>query len=366
VEHSPFDQLFDMSSMSTASSTNSQASPYWRSLAQLENSPEFEQFLHREFPVGASEYPSGVSRRRWLQLMGASFLLAGFTGCRRWDAEDLAPFAVRPENRIPGKPVHYATTLPIAGRSEHLLVTSHDGRPIKIEGNPEHPGSRGSSSLFAQAALLELYDPDRSASVRQRVGKETFSRNWGEFDQFAAGHFAELRQRRGAGLAVLFEPTPSLSFSDLLQRLRQAFPEVRFYEYAPLSDDNSVEGARLAFGEPCRAHLQLDAARVIVTLDADLFHEHPAALVHARDFVAGRDPASGKMSRLYALESQFSLTGAAADHRWPVPSHQIPLHLDYLEQLLRRGAAGEDLQPAPAADSPLDAQQQHTAPGSGQ
>ncbi len=320
--------------MSTAAEPTS---TYWRSLDELQQSPEFEEFLHREFPVGASEYPRGVSRRRWLQLMGASFALAGLTGCRRWDAEELAPYAVRPENRIPGKPVHYATSVEIAGKVEHLLLTSYDGRPIKVEGNPDHPEGRGGTSHFAQALLLELYDPDRSRTPRQRIGRDTFSRSWSDFETFADSHFSPLRQAQGKGLAILLEPTSSISVAHALRRFQANYPESRVYQYASVSDDNVQLGTKAALGSRHRAHLRFDKARVILALESDFLHDHPAALRHARDFVQGRNPDAGSMSRLYAVESQYSLTGGAADHRWPIPSHQISHFLERLEQELHRG-----------------------------
>ena len=147
-----------------ASSTGKQ---YWRSLSELENSPEFEEFLHREFPVAASEFPAGVSRRRWLQLMAASLALGGLAGCR-YREEKIVPLAKRPEDWVPGKPQRYATTIELAGAPRHLLVTCYDGRPIKVEGNPEHPYSLGATDLFAQACVLDLYDPDRSGELRLR------------------------------------------------------------------------------------------------------------------------------------------------------------------------------------------------------
>jgi MoCo/4Fe-4S cofactor protein with predicted Tat translocation signal len=337
------------------STTAEPTSTYWRSLDELQQSPEFEEFLRREFPVGASEYPRGVSRRRWLQLMGASFALAGLTGCRRWDAEEMAPYAVRPENRIPGKPVHYATSLEIAGKVEHLLLTSYDGRPIKVEGNPDHPEGRGGTSLHAQALLLELYDPDRSRTPRQRVGRESFTRTWSDFEQFANPLFASIRQRQGKGLAILLEPTDSISLAQALQQVQESYPEAQVYHYTSLGDDNIQLGTEAALGRRYRTHLRLEKARVIVTLDADLLHDHPASLQHARDFVQGRNPEAGSMNRLYAIESQYSLTGGAADHRWPVPSHRIGRFLSRLEQEIRQGL-GQGPDEAAEQDSVADTQ----------
>ena len=139
----------------------------WRSLDEVADTPEFREFMHREFPAGASEMLDGADRRHFLKIMGASMALAGMglTGCRRWPEEQIAPFAHRPAGRTPGMPRQFATALEMGGVTQGLLVTSYDGRPIKVEGNPEHPINRGATDHFAQAAILDLYDPDRSQTV---------------------------------------------------------------------------------------------------------------------------------------------------------------------------------------------------------
>ena len=169
--------------------TAMQTTRRWRSLGELEGSPEFQEFLHREFPTAASEFPEGVSRRRWLQLMGASFALATVSGCR-WETEQIAPFAERPDGRIPGEAQKFATSIELAGGVRHLLVTCYDGRPIKVEGNPEHPQSRGATDIYAQASILDLYDPDRSSEIRQRVERQTFVRDWDNFGGWASQYCA--------------------------------------------------------------------------------------------------------------------------------------------------------------------------------
>ena len=293
---------------------------YWRSLSELQDTPEFRQFLEREFPVAASEFPEGVTRRRWMQLMGASLALGGLSGCR-WEAEQIAPFAMRPENRIPGEAEYFATSVEIAGMPRHLLVTCYDGRPIKVEGNPEHPASRGATDVFAQASILGLYDPDRSDSLRQRQGRQQFTRSWGDFEGFAEQHFGDLQRQAGRGLALLMEPTSSVTEHALLERIRRRFPNAAVFQYAPLSVANEARWSKLAFGRPLRTQLNIENAKVIVCFDADLLGVHANATAQARQFAAGRDPDKG-MSRLYVVESQFSITGAAADHRLPLKSPQ--------------------------------------------
>jgi len=138
---------------------------YWRSLEALAETPEFKEFLHREFPANASEWLDPAGRRTFLKLMGASLALAGVTACTRQPAEALVPYVRQPEELVPGKPLFYATAMPMSGAGMGLLVESHEGRPTKIEGNPDHPASRGATDLFAQASILGLYDPDRSQVV---------------------------------------------------------------------------------------------------------------------------------------------------------------------------------------------------------
>ena len=146
---------------------------YWRSLEHLSETTEFQEFLHREFPKGASEL-LGEDRRQFLKLMGASMALAGLglAGCRRWPEQEIAAYAQRPEGRDPGVAQHFASTWELGGVGHGLLVTAFDGRPTKIEGNPDHPTSQGAADLFAQASILDLYDPDRSRAVRHQRGDD--------------------------------------------------------------------------------------------------------------------------------------------------------------------------------------------------
>ncbi len=311
---------------------------YWRSLAEIEGTDAFQEFLHREFPQAASEFPEGVSRRRWLQLMSASFALAGAAGCR-WETEQIAPFANRPEGYIPGKTEKYATNISWGGGPKHLLITKYDGRPIKIEGNPEHPASQGATDALTQAATLALYDPDRSTQVRQRDSGESFTKEWSDFEAFLAERTAALGD--GSGLAILTPPLDSYALFDALDRVVEKFPEAKFYQHAPLSRENELAGAQIAFGERVRTHYRLANAKVIATFDADPLVQGPDALRLARDFADGRDP-DGEMNRLYSVESQFSTTGAAADHRLPLKSSAMGGYLAKLRDEVARLASSKE------------------------
>jgi len=321
---------------------------YWRSLGELQETEEFKNFLQREFPTAASEFPEGVSRRRWMELMGASLALGGLTGCR-WEVEKIAPLAIRPENRIPGESEKFATSIEVGGMPRHLLVTCIDGRPIKVEGNPDHPDSKGATDTYSQATILGLYDPDRSDTIRETQKRQTFVRSWEEFDSAMDAKLSSLAKRRGDGLAILLEPSASCSRKALLKEIKNRFPNVRLYEYSPLVLENPAATERI-FGRKCRTKLRLERAKRIACFDVDLLGIHPTAIRNASDFAIGRNP-DGSMSRLYSVESQFSVTGAAADHRLPMRSSQIPELLGHVEALV---SAKLGMQPIAATSNELD------------
>ncbi len=313
---------------------------YWRSLNELHSTPEFENILNREFPVAASEYPEGVSRRRWMQLMGASVALAGVSGCR-WEDEKISPSVSRPDGMIPGMPQKYATFMELGGMAESLLVTCYDGRPIKVEGNPDSPQSQGSSSVFAQSETLSLYDPDRAVGVVERKEGTRYARDWQAFIEYSDEVLGQARKDGGAKLRVLADVSSSVARKDLQEKFSALFPKSRWFEYTPDSRDNVYEGAKLAFGEVVRPHFDLSKANIIVSLDEDLLSEHPAALKHARDWASRRDPAAGDMNRLYAVESRFTTTGVSADHRLPSRSVDIASYLSKLETRVQALLAGK-------------------------
>lgn len=294
---------------------------YWRSLEQLASTPEFTEFMHREFPVAASEFPEGVSRRRWLQLMGASLAMAGISGC--WQKDTLAPFAVRPENRIPGIPQRFASSLEMGGSSKPVIVTAYDGRPIKVEGHTDHPASLGATDAFTQAALLHLYDPDRSRDLQEFDRGKSFTRSWDEFTEFAKTQISSVRATGGKGVRFLAESSSSPSRLRLCRELFAQLPGAKWYEHEPVSRTNERLGAKLAFGKGVRPLYDLAKADVVLALDSDLFDFHPNAVSLIRKWSDRRVPESGPLNRVYAVESQFSMLGSVADHRWPIRSSDI-------------------------------------------
>ena len=297
--------------------------------------------------------------------MGASFALAGLPGCF-WQEQKLAPLNHRRAERIPGTPKRYATTMELGGVAQRLLVTSYDGRPIKVDGNSGRgpgrtPGSGGSDAI-AQASVLELYDPDRSQGVLfHDEQRQEIASNWDDFLAFAKPHFEKLRAAGGAGLAILSEASSSQSLAAQRENLARHFPQARWHEYEPLSRDNEREGDRLGYGKPYRALLALDQTAVIVCLDADLLGTHPNAVEHAWAFTQGRRPESGALNRLYAVESVFSLTGAQADHRLPLRSEQIGPFVEALAAEIDSRPGLPGLKTVPYAPEGSFLRQEHVA-----
>lgn len=312
---------------------------YWRSLDELQSTPQFEEFLHREFPQAASEFPEGISRRRWLQLMGASLSLAGVAGCR-WETEQFLPEATRALGYIPGKPQFFATFHELRGFARSLLVRQFDGRPIKIEGNPQHPQSHGASDIFAQACLLDLYDPDRQGRPRQREGESIVDRTWSD----VAGALRSVAGQTGdgAGLRVLAAASSSPTRQRLEQTLLERFPQAKWVEYEPVSRQSVAQGAQQAFGQRLRPHYKFDQADVLLVIDGDPFGADPDQINHSRGWASRRAPEDGPMNRLYVVESQYGSTGTAADHRKAVASARIPQFLDQLEAAIEGGDVSDD------------------------
>ena len=297
----------------------------WRSLDELAGSPEFERLVHREFPEAASEWADGVSRRRFLHLMGASLAFGGLAACTRQPPESIVPFVEPPERVVPGVPLYFASGFPLDGFSTGVLVESHMGRPTKIEGNPEHPASLGATDVFAQASILDLYDPDRLQTVLE-LGR---IRTWEAFAGEIAGALEALDSLGGARLRLLTGTVTSPTLAAQIGRLLERFPRARWHQWQPVGRNNARLGAASAFGRPAGVHYDLAAARVVVSLGADFLTQGAGAVRYARDFAAGRrvrdagEDDRPAMNRLYCLESSPSATGTLADHRVPASNAEI-------------------------------------------
>jgi molybdopterin-containing oxidoreductase family iron-sulfur binding subunit len=304
------------------------------------------------FGPAPKQSESGFSRRRLLQVMGASLALASASSCR-WEAEEILPFQKRPDGRIPGTTRRFATALESSGFASSLLVTSYDGRPIKIEGNPQHPATLGACTARSQAAILDLYDPDHSRGLVQTHQGVAYPRTWKEFDPFFAGVLAKARENAGASLAVVAEPSSSLALAALRARFFEAYPKARWVDWEPIGRENELAGAKLAFGRVVRALLRVEAARTLVTIDCDLFGEHPSALANARGFAKRRAPTGPDVQRVWAIESAPTTVGAAADHRLALRAEQmLPFVLALEARVQAKLGAGLDAALKPTAPAP--------------
>ncbi|MGA3091830.1 MAG: TAT-variant-translocated molybdopterin oxidoreductase [Terriglobales bacterium] len=292
---------------------------YWRGLQELAGSEEFQEMLHREFPKGASEWLDDFSRRGFLKTMGASLALAGLTGCTRMPITEIVPYVRQPESIVPGRPMFYATAFTLGGYASPILVESHLFRPTKVEGNPQHPASLGGTDVYAQASILDLYDPDRAQNITY-LGDV---RSWNAFTEALQGPMSAEKSMAGAGVRILTQTISSPTLAAQIRSYLDQNPQAKWHVYEPVNRDNVYEGARLAFGEPVETRYDLSKADVIVSLDADfLYAGFPGSARYTRDFASRRNP-DANMNRLYVIESTPSSTGMKADHRLPMRATSI-------------------------------------------
>ena len=322
---------------------------YWQSVKQLADSPELDEKISQEFPGYDPKDIASLSRRSFMRLMGASMALAGvtLTGCRRWPKELVVAYSSNVKDRIPGVPEQYASFWELDGVASGVLVTSFDGRPIKVEGSPVHPfskvsnGKTGVTDIFAQASVLELYDPERSRSPISRAGDKPTTVTTAEFVAAVGGYIEQLKATSGAGAAILAAPSSSLAQAAAAAAFKKAYPQAVWYEYAPLNRDAEITGTKAALGTASRPMLSLKDADIVVSFDADLLGTHPAHLRFANDWAQARkradeyaDDGKRHMNRLYVAESTFSITGTVADARLGAKSSRIPLLVGLLAKEL--------------------------------
>jgi MoCo/4Fe-4S cofactor protein with predicted Tat translocation signal len=313
---------------------------YWRSLDELADTPEFKEFVEREFPAGASELNDGVSRRNFVKLMGSSFLLAGFglTGCRR-PVEHIVPFTRLPQDYIHGGAQFYATAMPTRVGAIPLLVKATDGRPIKIEGNPDHPDSNGGTNLWAQASILNLYDVDRAKRFT-RAGNSIDAQTAFQYLTQLANQWA---QNGGEGVAFLSEPSNSPSRDRIKGLLAQRYPKARWFVHDTVGSDVHERAATSAFGQPVRPYYQFAKASVIVSLDCDFVNEEEGWR-YQRGFAEGRKlrKSTDNMNRLYVIESLMTLAGVNSDHRLRVPASMVAQKAVELANAVLNNGATQD------------------------
>jgi molybdopterin-containing oxidoreductase family iron-sulfur binding subunit len=319
-----------------------QGPEYWRSLDELANTDEFQELLHREFPRQASEWiGDDVSRRNFMKLMSASLALAGLSGCTRMPTQGIVPYVKQPEELVLGRPLFFATAFTLGADAIPVLARSHEGRPTKIEGNPEHPASRGATDVFAQASILDLYDPDRS----QTNFYSGESRAWSSFVASMQAPLASQKANGGAGLRLLTRTVNSPTMAAQIQTLQQKFPQMKWVQWDPASRGSVYAGAQLAFGEPVESRYQLANADVILSLDADfLYSGFPGFAMYSWDWANRRDPDAKAnprgLNRMYVIEGTTSTTGFKADHRLPVKPSEVEQYARALASRLGLGGSG--------------------------
>ncbi len=322
----------------------------WRSLDELAGTPGFEERLGREFPLHAATWDEGLSRRRFLELSGASLALGGLVACTRQPREKIIPYVKQPEEVLPGRPLWFASSFTLAGYASGLLVESHMGRPTKIEGNPDHPSSLGATTAFAQASVLSLYDPDRSQTISE-FGR---TRTWNAFLEALGAKIKPIRGLGGEGLRILTGAVTSPTLAGQLKGLLAAMPKAKWHQWEAAGRDRVRAGARLVWDAPVDVRYDFSKADVVVTLDADPFVEGPGALPYARQFArrrraAATDPAAAAV-RFYAVDTFPSTGGVLADHRLALSPRDLPAAAAALAAELGVGSvakpAGLDGEPA--------------------
>jgi len=313
------------------------ATRLWSSIEELIDEDALRAFVEAEFPSAApllSEY----GRREFLRLMGASLLLAGLSGCSERAADLALPYVTEPEQAVPGLPRYYATAVLLEGLAQPVLARVNAGRPTKLDGNPEHPLTRGSSDVFMQAAVLGLYDPDRSQTPLRAGIPST----WAVFERELDGLRREWAARAGEGLRFLSGHITSPTLMRQLRALRGDFSAARLHLFEPVGSEQRANAMRSLFGRDVEAQYRLESCEAIVCLEDDLLGPGPRQVAHARGFAERRGesaPGHGRV-RLMVAESVPSLTGVAADMRLPVDAARIPRIASALAQKLGVPGAG--------------------------
>ena len=297
---------------------------FWQSLDDLADAPGFTELLHEEFPRQASELTDGVSRRGFMKVMGASLALAGMTGCTKQPDEPIYPYIKQPEDLVLGRPNYFATAYPFPTGAVPVLVKSESYRPIKVDGNPEHPVSKGRSDLFTQATLLDLYDPDRSAHVIKVAADQAENADFGGFSDALRDAASGLNG--GQGLVFLSETIISPSLAAQWKQLQAKYPQAKLVQWEPVNRDSARVASKASLGDFYDTQYKLENADVILSLDADFLTSNafPGFLPLSAAYAERHRYEAGKpMNRLYVVESMPTVTGAKAEHRLGLKPSEI-------------------------------------------
>jgi Fe-S-cluster-containing dehydrogenase component/anaerobic selenocysteine-containing dehydrogenase len=307
---------------------------YWRS---LEDHDGTLAAIVDEFPGQADVAASAalipatkLARRKFAGILGASTALAGLTstGCLRKPVEHILPFAKRPEDMIPGEAIYYATAYQVGTSVLGLLVESQDGRPTKVEGNPRHANSSGATDMWAQGSVLNLYDPDR-CRVPHRLGadgKHGVS-DWDTTIEELGATIKELRGNQGAGVALVIPTVLSPTYRSALRTFKDKFAKAKIILSDAAGASNGIAGAEMIGGPGTRATFHLTGAKVIAAFDSDFIGTEQDHVRLQREYADGRaafnTEDAANISRLYAIEPHFTITGAQADHRLRVRGAEV-------------------------------------------
>ncbi len=332
-------------------SVDSGAKTFWKSLAEKADPQAAQDAATAEFPlrlegivtkktVAADDAApasgvGAVSRRSIFKFGAGAAAISTLEACRR-PVDKMVPYTKQVEYSTPGISYHYATARAERGDVIGLVAEVHENRPTKLEGNTEHPGSRGTSDLRTQASIFDLYDPDRTGDISKIDGQKRVVAKPEEFERVFRDKLKSLSADGGAKLRILSEATISPTFLRLRDAVKAKFPQATFHTYSALSEANVREGGRIAFGRPVSVVYDLAQAKVIVALDSDFLQTEAGMLRNTRGFALSRklhQPADG-MSRLYVVEPHFTTTGANADHRLRLPAGDIEGYLLALAKVL--------------------------------
>ena len=321
---------------------------FWKSLADKNDPASAQKRAESEFPLGLEEAKNLVQLgkgkkktddvgdnaslgRRGFMMFGAASVALAAEGCARRPVEKIFPYTKAPEHVLPGVSSFYATVRAHRGESLGLLVESHEGRPTKAEGNPEHPASNGATDLFAQAGIYDLYDPDRiTTPMKGTRGGGGFTTHtpaqWPELDAALSDIVRSSTSDRGARLRVLMQPTNSPTMMRLRDAFTARYGAAKIHTWSPVHETNAREGSRLAFGQVFNTLPMYAQAKVILSLDSDFLGTEPGVVRASREFANGRRMAQGAtdgMSRLYVVEPTFTITGMNADHRLRIAGQDV-------------------------------------------
>jgi molybdopterin-containing oxidoreductase family iron-sulfur binding subunit len=310
---------------------------YWRTLEEWAETDDFASLVDSDLPR-YRELLGSLDRRRFLQLAAAAMALGGLSGCGpEGEPRQLLPYVEEPPGIVPGRNRYYATAVTRDGYAEGVLIAHQMARPIKVEGNPDHPASLGAAGPIAQASILGLYDPQRAQTI---VGRGQID-SWQSVVTMLYERGTALAAKGGEGLRLLTGTVTSPSLGAQIQALQTRFPAMRRHQWEPLNRDNEVTAATQTFGRPLDRVFNLDAADIVLAIGSDLISSAPGWLAYASRFAARRRPdeTGGKMSRVYAIESTPTLIGAKADHRLPMAPAEIATAMRRLAAAVGAGPA---------------------------